>query len=159
MQKPLFVLLFLLIASPAHSDQFDPVQNDTGIIGGVSNNTQLPLIAVMQGNNSQASQKSFQGNEVEGWFQQTGDWYIKGVVAHHRLRCATYQLGIQLGKGNPSCLNVEWLTAVNYGTMQEQCNSASVQHVGGGNLPELRKVLDQATCVQISIKCSGACGQ
>ena len=128
-------------------------------LSGVTSNTKLPLTVSFQSNKNQPIKKSFQSNEVEGWLQANGDWDIKGTVTHTRLRCATYQLGVQLGKGNPACLNVEWLTEVQYGTLQQQCNSAPVQHVGGGSMPELKSLLEQATCVQVVVKCAGTCGQ
>lgn len=143
----------------AHASGLQPELNTNGSVSGVMNNTKLPLVQSIQINKAQAIKKSFQGDTVEGWLQQNGDWFIKGTVTHSRLRCATYQLGLQLGKGNPSCLNVEWISEIQYGTMQQQCNSAPVQHTGGGSMPELQNLLEQATCVQVVVKCTGTCGQ
>lgn len=117
----------------------------------------LALQSSIQFNKNQPMKKSFQGGEVEGWLQDKGDWYIKGTVKHNRLRCATYQLGVQLGKGSPACINIEWLTDVEYGTLKQHCNSASLEHVGGGELPMLANVLKDATCVRVVVRCSGTC--
>lgn len=151
------IATFAIMSAQASGLQLDLNSNDS--VSGVTNNTKLPLVESIQTNKAQAIKKSFQGDTVEGWLQQNGDWFIKGTVTHTRLRCATYQLGVQIGKGNPSCLNVEWISEIQYGTMQQQCNSAPVQHTGGGNMPELQNLLKQATCVQVVVKCTGTCGQ
>ncbi len=155
----LFILILLLNTASVYAADLSIDLSTNENISGVANNTILPLVADVQTNKAQAIKKSFQGNAVEGWLQQNGDWFIKGTVTHSRLRCATYQLGVQLGKGNPSCLNVEWISEIQYGTMQQQCNSAPVQHTGGGSMPELQNLLEQATCVQVVVKCTGTCDQ
>ena len=119
-------------------------------------NVPFPLPAI-SGNQTQALKMSFENNTVEGWVQDTGEWYIKGVVTHSRLLCATYELGIKLGRGDPACLNVQWLTEVAFGTMRRQCNSTPITHVGGGEAPAFQSALAQATCVQVVVKCTGKC--
>jgi hypothetical protein len=130
----------------------------TGYPGAVSK-IDLPLVAETQFNQKQSLKKTFREGDLEGWLSTDSNWYIKGTVTHTRLRCATYSLGIQLGKGNPACLNVKWLTRVSYGTSRKQCNSAPMIHAGGGDMPELANVLKEATCVRVVTRCTGACGK
>jgi len=152
------LLVCLLASSPAIAELLPPATHgDNSVANGITIKSELSLVSEVQTNNSQAQKKSFADNDTEGWLQQNGDWYIKGMVTHTRLRCATYQLGIQLGKGSPACLNVEWLTDIHYGTMERQCNSSPVQHIGGGSMPELQHLLQQATCVRVAVKCTGTC--
>jgi len=110
-----------------------------------------------QFNAKQALKKTFKDFNTEGWLADNGEWHIKGTVTHNRLRCATYQLGVQLGKGNPACLNIEWLTDVQYGTTRQHCNSSPLVHVGGGNLPALTNILKDATCARVVVRCTGTC--
>jgi hypothetical protein len=155
MLKFLFLSASVALSAPAISIELNTGSGEN--VSGVTSNTSLPLVPTIQPNKSSPLKKSFQSNEVEGWLQSNGDWFIKGTVTHQRLRCATYQLGIKLGKGNPGCLNVEWVSDVQYGTMQQQCNSAPVLHTGGGNMPELQNLLQKASCVQVVVKCTGQC--
>jgi len=150
--KLILVVLFSIFVIPVSA------QDESGYPGAVRK-TDLPLTGDMQFNKQQVLKKSFRDFEVEGWLSSDSNWYIKGTVTHQRLRCATYSLGVQLGKGNPACLNVEWLTNVQYGTQKKHCNSAPLIHVGGGEMPELRNLLSEATCVRIVTRCSGTCGE
>lgn len=101
--------------------------------------------------------KVFKDFNFSGGFSSDGDWKIKGSVSHSRLRCGTYQLGVQLGQGNPACLNVKWLTDISYGTRKTHCNSATLMHDGGGELAFLKSGLESATCVKIVTRCTGVC--
>lgn len=44
--------------------------------------------------------KEFPRNDARGRIQETGAWNIRTPIAHPRLRCTTYEAGIQLGQGN-----------------------------------------------------------
>ncbi len=124
---------------------------------GAVRKVDLPLVAETQFNPKQALKKSFEASDLKGWLSADSDWFIEGTVTHQRLRCASYELGIQLGKVSPACLNVEWLTDVQYGTRKKHCNSATLVHVGGGEMPELRNILKDATCVKVVTRCTGTC--
>ncbi|MGD8785401.1 MAG: hypothetical protein PVG75_13235 [Thioalkalispiraceae bacterium] len=152
LNKIVLPLIFLLLITPVCAD-------DAPGYPGVVNKVDLPLVAETQFNQRDELKKSFRTREVEGWLSADTNWFIKGTVSHQRLRCATYNIGIQLGKGNPACLNVEWLTNVEYGTKKKQCNSVSMVHTGGGMMPELANLLTEATCVRVVTRCSGACGK
>lgn len=152
----LSVLLLLSFSSGAQDYGYPAnpgVQKNTSIV----KKTDLPLVPSIQLNMKQPLKKSFRGMDVEGWLLETGDWHITGTVQHRRLRCGNYRLGIQLGKGNPQCIGVEWLTEVSYGTMQRQCNSATMKHIGGGEIMSLINVLKEATCARILVNCTGTC--
>jgi len=110
-----------------------------------------------QFNAKQPLKKTFKDFNAKGWLSENGEWHIKGIVTHNRLRCATYQLGIQLGKGNPACLNIAWLTDVQYGTTRQHCNSSPLEHVGGGNITALTNILKDATCARVVVRCTGTC--
>jgi hypothetical protein len=100
----------------------------------------------------------FKFDDGSAWLRSNGDWYVKGAVRHNRLRCATYQLGVRFGHGNPACVNVEWLTEPRYVTSEKQCNSAIVPHEGGENDPALASEFERITCAERLIKCvDGTC--
>jgi len=122
---------------------------------GAVNKTDIRLISESRFNPKDAVKKNFDDGNFSGWVSSDSNWIIKGRVPHSRLLCVTYELGVQLGKGAPACLNVKWITAVHYGTRRSQCNSAEMQHTGGGEVPEFKTRLLEATCVRIVTKCSG----
>jgi hypothetical protein len=117
----------------------------------------IQLIEKTRFNKNEPIKKVFKDFEYEGWLNSEGDWNIKGKVTHNRLRCAHYELGIQLGKGAPACLNVEWLAEIYYGTRKEQCNSVAMNHSGGGEIELLTTDLKDITCVKVVTKCTGTC--
>ena len=59
----------------------------------------VPLNMSTKSNTEQPLTKKFQRRETEGWIRETGDWNINNAVTHTRLRCATYETGIQVRKG------------------------------------------------------------
>lgn len=117
----------------------------------------LPLGPMVQAAPTEAPSRSFQGRGMEGRLTQTGEWTIKGTVQHTRLRCGTYELGLQVGRGSTACTNVEWTTDVQYGTRHTHCNSAARVHTGGGEFPQLAGVLQQSSCARVVIRCQGTC--
>lgn len=91
-----------------------------------------------------------------------GLWEVEGPVRHNRFLCGTYQVGAKFGRGSPDCVNVNWLSDVQYVTSLRQCNSAVRIHKGNSLLavdpaPETPFDIDRVTCAQIYIKCNGAC--
>jgi hypothetical protein len=105
----------------------------------------------------QPSRKSFQRQGIEGWLDDSGAWHIRSEIQHGRLRCATYETGIQLGRGGQACSSPEWLTDVYYATSLLHCNSATRLHEGGGNIPAEENRLDEVNCVRVLVRCEGAC--
>ncbi len=99
----------------------------------------------------------FQHRESSGRIEKDGVWTITGPVTHNRIRCATYETGIQFGKGNPACSHVKWLTGIEYGTRQTHCNSATLIHRGGGKFTDVEGVFGTLTCARAVTRCSGAC--
>jgi len=101
--------------------------------------------------------KAFQHGEARGRVEETGTWNITRPVTHNRLRCATYETGIQLGEGNPACSHVRWLTNIEYGTRQTHCNSATRIHTGGGKFADINSTFGALTCVRVVTRCTGPC--
>ncbi len=106
---------------------------------------------------SDTADRVFQVGAIRGSVQESGAWNIRAEVTHKRLRCATYETGIRLGKGDAACDQVEWLTDVQYGTQRTQCNGATLIHSGGGNFDLPRSAIAPANCVRVVVRCSGAC--
>ena len=99
----------------------------------------------------------FRHRESSGRIEEDGVWSITGPVTHNRIRCATYETGIQFGRGNPACSHVEWLTGIEYGTRQRHCNSATLIHRGGGKFTGVEEVFGTLTCARVVTRCAGTC--
>ena len=123
----------------------------------IVNTLDIPLNLPSKPGTEQPLTREFSRRGARGWIQQTGAWHISSAVVHTRLRCATYETGIQLGKGNPACTNVEWLTNVDYGTRRTHCNSATLVHTGGGGFANMADIFETSTCVRVVIRCEGIC--
>lgn len=106
---------------------------------------------------SAAADRVFQVGAIRGSVQESGAWNIRAEVPHKPLRCATYETGIRLGKGDATCDKVEWLTDVQYGTKQVQCNGATMVHSGGGRFDLPQSATAPANCAQVVVRCTGAC--
>ena len=100
------------------------------------------------------SRWTFQDFNVSGWVDEQGLWSIRSEVHHARLRCATYEVGIQLGKGLLSCSNVTWLTSVEFASRVRHCNGATRIHTGGGRFMDTA-VVEAANCVRVAVRCEG----
>jgi hypothetical protein len=156
---PMWKLLpLLLLVSCAAQESDDSVTRETGSDGArISRTLDLPLTMVQTTGNRKSVTKGFQQKDIRGWVRETGAWNISNAVAHTRLRCATYETGIQVGVGNPECSDVRWLTPVQFGTRQTQCNSATTIHSGGGQLDAGEGAFQESTCVRVVTRCDGAC--
>lgn len=141
----------LMLLSPAVYAE----QNASNIVRSID----IRLIEKTRFNKNEPIKKVFKDLEYEGWLNSEGDWNIQGKVSHNRLRCATYELGVQLGKGSPACLNVKWISGISYGTRKEQCNSVAMNHSGGGEIELLETKINDITCVKVVTKCTGTCGK
>lgn len=148
----------LLITSIYLVFMSSPLQADNSK-SGIVKSMDIRLIEKTRFNKNEPLKKLFKDLEYEGWFNSEGEWNIKGTVAHGRLRCATYELGVQLGKGSPACLNIEWFTEISYGTRKEQCNSVTMTHSGGGQSEVFKSKIQEATCVKVVTRCTGTCGK
>ena len=147
-----------LLVSCAVNDQQQPA--GSGKQSGqasIVRQVELPVESSAEIINGQSAKKTFHRQGVQGWLDETGAWRIKGEVHHGRLRCATYETGIQLGRGNPACADVEWLTGVEYATRVRHCNSASRLHAGGGEFSETANRFNDVSCVRVLVRCEGTC--
>jgi len=106
---------------------------------------------------NQAMKYNFDFGETKAWLREDGYWQIEGDVAHRSGFCATYQLGIRFGTGNPGCSNAEWINEPLFVTRRFQCNNAGSFHVGGEFSYSAQKNFDAINCAQRVLKCSGAC--
>lgn len=124
--------------------------------GNISKGATSPASKVMRYSNNKLDKLEFKFSGASAWLNTKGDWHVKGSIKHNRIRCANYQVGIRFGKANKGCNNPEWITDYEYGTNVKQCNSAEVEHIGGGYFAELENKIEDITCAQIDIKCFGS---
>jgi len=148
----LVIFLNILLLSPlTHADNWG-----NNFQGTVSKGTTAAAKKVMSYSNNTLDKLEFNFAGASAWLNKKGDWNIKGAVKHSRIRCASYQLGIRFGKGENGCSNAVWLTDYEYGTNVKHCNSAELQHTGGGYFSELENNINEVTCAQVDIKCFGS---
>ena len=95
--------------------------------------------------------------DTRGWLDSDGVWNVSADVTHRGLLCATYELGVRFGVGEPGCDNVQWLGAVRYVTAERQCNNATVRQSGGDKQPELARDFSRITCAERVVRCTGNC--
>ena len=117
----------------------------------------LPLTPTSRPGAKQPAAKEFQGRDTQGHVDESDAWSIRKAVAHTRLRCATYETGIQLGQRNADCSEARWLSALQLGTRQTHCNGATLIHAGGGELRLTKDTFQASNCVRVVTRCSGAC--
>jgi len=151
------LLPILLLVSCAANDQQSTSSEDRSTQGRIVRQAELPVALSRQDAGDQPSRKTFERQGTAGWLDETGRWRISREVHHGRLRCGTYETGIQLGRGNPACTDVEWLTAVEPVARLRHCNSATRIHAGGGELSDGVNRFTETTCVRIVVRCEGTC--
>ena len=100
----------------------------------------------------------FDSFEFRGFLLGDGSWQVSSPVTHQRLVCATYEVGIRFGVGNPGCNDVRWLSEPMFIGSRRQCNAATVIHAGGETTPRLGDQLPGITCVERVVRCTGNCG-
>jgi hypothetical protein len=149
--------LCLLVSCAVYDQQQQTSGENQPGQGRIVRQVELPVESLGQSGSDQTLKKTFQRQGIQGWVDETGAWHLSSEVQHGRLRCATYETGIQLGKGNPRCSEVEWLTGIEYGTRLLHCNSAARVHVGGGNFSSAAPRLEEVTCVRVVVRCEGTC--
>lgn len=118
----------------------------------------VPAIAVTASGKTDRLEFDFGRNRGKGWVARKGELYVETWVQHNGFLCATYEVGIRFGHGDPGCANVQWLAPARYVTSRVQCNNAIVQHIGVDTEFQLGADFDQITCAQRMIRCaSGNC--
>ena len=150
---PALLLVSCATQPPGDTASQDRVSDASRIVGILD----LPLTPAPASVASQPATKEFQGRGTRGWIQESGTWSISTAVTHTRLRCATYETGIQLGQGNEDCSDVRWLSPVQLGTRQTHCNSATLIHTGGGEILVTKDTFDGSNCVRVVTRCDGTC--
>jgi hypothetical protein len=151
------LLPLILLASCAVDEPLETVSESRPAGYRIVNIVDVPLNPTSRPGGEQGPAREFQRRDTLGWIRETGAWNIRAAVTHPRLRCATYETGIQLGAGNRACYEVRWLTNVEFGTRQTQCNNATLVHTGGGKLADGRSIFDASTCVRVVTRCVGPC--
>jgi hypothetical protein len=101
--------------------------------------------------------KDFRFGDMTAWLNSDGDFLVKGKVRHSGLQCATYEVGIRFGAGDPGCTNVHWLMDTDYVTQIQQCNNSTVQHTGGESGYFIKNDYKQVSCAERFIRCRGNC--
>lgn len=117
--------------------------------------TDVPLTGLSVKADGQLSNRTFETSGTSGWLDATGAWQIRSKVPHTRLRCGTYEVGMQLGRGDGGCSDVRWVTDVEYVTRERQCNSATQIHSGRGIISVAQ--FETASCVRVVVRCAGTC--
>ena len=152
----LFVIAGLLALGGCASDQAarsDGPEDAPRII----QETRLPLQPMRAGAQPAEHRWTFATQSIQGSLDASGAWSVRTEIDHPRLRCATYEAGIRVGRGDSSCNNVEWLTAPQFGPERRQCNQATVVHSGTGRIDLPQGASGRINCVGVVLRCSGAC--
>lgn len=152
------LLTVCLPASCAVNDsQRTAADNDEPNRGRIVQQVTLRLGPAAAGVDDAASRRAFRQRGTHGWVDDTGTWQIEAEVRHGRFLCATYEAGIQLGRGDPACSNVAWLTEPEFVTRLRHCNHATRLHTGRGRFSESADRLHEASCVRVVVRCEGNC--
>jgi hypothetical protein len=104
-----------------------------------------------------AARIDFKAFDFSGYLLGDGTWQVSSPITHGALICATYEVGVRFGIGNPGCTEVRWLSEPLYLGRRRQCNEATVDHVGGETNPRLGAQLPYITCVERLVRCTGNC--
>jgi len=137
-------------------DNADNLNFNSNLQGNISKGATSPASKVMSYSDNKLVKLDFKFSGASAWLNKKGDWNVKAIVKHNRLRCANYQIGIRFGTGENGCNNPVWTTSYEYGTNVKQCNNAELEHTGGGYFSELENKIENITCAQIDIKCFGS---
>ena len=119
--------------------------------------TRLPLHTERADARPAERRWTFTGPSILGSLDASGAWSIRAEIEHRRLRCATYEAGIRLGRGDSSCDDVEWLTAPQFGPERLQCNQATLVHTGSGRIDLPQGAVGNINCLGVLWRCRGAC--
>lgn len=150
------LLPLCLLVACATNESHRPASGESGaatqsrIIRALELPLQPPAL-IIQG---EPARWTFSDFNVSGWVDEEGFWNIRSEVSHGRIRCATYEVGVQLGKGLPGCSNVRWLSNVEYASRIRHCNSATRIHSGGGRFFDT-SLVQAANCARVVVRCEG----
>ena len=152
----LLTLIALVFSAGCATDDMAGADQSAGT-ARIVRQVDLPMSSSGPAAQGQPSRRVFQAQSVQGSLYETGGWAVTTEVTHTRVRCATYETGIQIGRGDAACTRVDWLSDPDFRTWRTQCNSATLIHSGRGtvNLPE--SVVKDANCARVLVRCSGAC--
>lgn len=154
--SPFLVGLIAVMLSGSVIANDNIFQSDNQSIKKYSAQAAMPVFQ-MPGDEKSVTFDFDKSNEMKGELNEKGKFKAEGWVAHKRLRCATYQLGVRFGKGELACVNVEWLTDVEFITEMKQCNQSKMHHVGHGENPVIKEIYNEISCAELQIKCTGVC--
>lgn len=130
-------------------------QEEMGQTSRVARQLDFPLLAASSA--PATSPLSFQAPGVRGTLAPTGDWTLRVEVAHPRLRCASYAVGLRFGSGNADCSSVDWSTPTAFASPRPQCNNASQIHTSSGTLGTPATEIAALNCARVVVRCTGAC--
>ena len=153
MQRLLFIIGLLAIGGCATDEaaRSDGSQDAPRII----QETRLPLRAERAGAQPAERRWTFVSQSIQGTLDGSGAWSLRAEIDHPRLRCATYEAGVRVGRGDASCDNVEWLTAPQFGPERLQCNQATQVHTGSGRFDLPQGTAGSINCVGVVVRCRG----
>jgi len=117
--------------------------------------TTVPLRAARTGASPGERQWTFAAPSIQGSLDGSGAWSLRAEIQHPRLRCATYEAGVRVGRGNASCDAVEWLTGPQFGPERLQCNQATTVHTGNGSFDLPQSAAGGINCVGVVVRCRG----
>jgi hypothetical protein len=160
MWRSLFPCLALcVVAACAATDPNKSSGNDNIAVtqAHIVRTAEVPLGPATTMTIGQPAHRVFQAVWSSGRVDSEGVWQNRSEIPHNRLRCGVYEVGMQLGQGNPGCVNVRWVTDVEFATRQRQCNSATRIHKGGGRFSNMADRLEEASCVRVVVRCEGTC--
>jgi hypothetical protein len=148
--------LVLLVSCASNDQKTTVIEDDTSSASRIVNTIDLPLgpATVKSG---ESDVRMFSGIETSGAILENGNWSMSTGVSHNRLRCATYETGIQVGRGKSGCEGVQWLGNADFGSNHNHCNSAVRIHTANGKLAELGNAFGNITCVRVVTRCTGPC--
>jgi len=152
------LLSLVLLASCAASEQTETpsAQSQQGDFR-IRSTVDLRLLSPSEPVGGQPARREFRRGDTEGWMTIAGLWSLRTPVQHSRLLCAIYETGIRLGRGDPVCTNVRWLTETEFSSRRRHCNSAVMIHLGEGRFPEGPQLFSEANCVRVVTRCQGIC--
>lgn len=117
----------------------------------------VPSLSFEGGEPVNRKEFDFGRNIGKAWLAERGELKIETWVQHRGLRCATYEIGIRFGQGEPACTDVRWLAPIHWLTSRRQCNNAPVQHIAVDVDQDMVPVFDQVTCAERVVRCTGNC--
>lgn len=147
----------VLVACAAPDQQQTGRADDAAAEGRIVRQLVLPLATALQPVAGQPRRTSFRRTGTQGWLDENGRWHFETEIHHSRLRCGTYQAGLQWGSGSRDCADADWLTGVEYVTRLRHCNSASRLHAGDGVFNRGESRLQAINCVRVVVRCTGVC--